>query len=367
MIVPYALASLSPAVLIALAALAGGGWPLAALLWVTAFVALADRLSDRLLPLREDGRAERAARRLSVLLGLVHIPLFFLGVRALAGPDVAPAGKAALFLALGLYAGQVFNSNAHELIHRAGRWPRRLGAAVYVVLLFGHHASAHRLVHHVHVATPADPNTPRRGEGAWRFLPRAWIGSFREGLRAETALRRRSPRPAPLWRHPYLWYCAGAAAALGVSLALAGTGGLLAHLGLAAYATMQLLISDYVQHYGLERGRMPDGRLEPAGPRHSWNAPGWYSGAMMLNAPRHSDHHMNPARAFPALRLDPRAMPMLPRPLPVMGALALVPPLWRRVMDRRAARWRAAAHGVAAPDLRDSAHATPAADSRLPV
>jgi len=61
---------------------------------------------------------------------------------------------------------------------------------------------------------------------------------------------------------------------------------------------------------------------------------------MMLNAPHHSDHHMRPARAFPALEVTPDSMPILPRSLPVMAALALVPPIWRHVMDRRVARWQ---------------------------
>ena len=39
-----------------------------------------------------------------------------------------------------------------------------------------------------------------------------------------------------------------------------------------------------------------------------------------------------------ALRL-PEPAPMLPRSLPVMGTIALLPPLWRRIMDRRAAAW----------------------------
>jgi alkane 1-monooxygenase len=55
---------------------------------------------------------------------------------------------------------------------------------------------------------------------------------------------------------------------------------------------------------------------------------------MMLNAPRNSDHHAHPARPYPALRLPPGA-PMLPCSVPVMGALALWPPVWRRVMDPR--------------------------------
>ena len=110
--------------------------------------------------------------------------------------------------------------------------------------------------------------------------------------------------------------------------------------GLGLHATGQLLLSDYVQHYGLRRRVLADGRLEPVGPRHSWNAPHWFSGAMMLNAPRHSDHHAHPARPYPALRLPgAEEAPMLPRALPVCCTIALCPPLWRRMMAPHLARW----------------------------
>src|SRR5690606_28004254 len=105
------------------------------------------------------------------------------------------------------------------------------------------------------------------------------------------------------WQHPYITYFGGAALLLGFSTLLAGPWGLLAHLGLAIFAQSQLLLSDYVQHYGLTRATGPDGRPEPVGARHSWNSPHPASSALMLNAPRHSDHHARPARQFPALTL----------------------------------------------------------------
>ena len=61
---------------------------------------------------------------------------------------------------------------------------------------------------------------------------------------------------------------------------------------------------------------------------------------MTLNAPRHSDHHVTPQRPYPALQLEPDHMPVLPQSLPVMAVTALVPPLWRKIMDPRAADWR---------------------------
>ena len=242
----------------------------------------------------------------------------------------------ALFLAAGLFFGQVGNANAHELIHRGGRGFRLLGKWVYISLLFGHHCSAHRLVHHRFVATRKDPNSARLGESYYRFAIRAWIGSFRAGLRAEN---QRLERKA-IWLHPYFDYVVGAGICLVFSYGIAGMTGVLTHLGLAAYAQSQLLISDYVQHYGLQRAALPNGKLEPVNDSHSWNAPHWFSGHLMLNAPRHSDHHAHPLRPFPELGLSPQA-PTLPYSLPAMSVLALVPPLWRQIMDPMVEEWTA--------------------------
>ncbi len=127
---------------------------------------------------------------------------------------------------------------------------------------------------------------------------------------------------------------------MALALWIAGWGGLAVLLGLAGFAQSQLLLSDYVQHYGLRRRIRADGKHEPVAARHSWNAPHWFTGHMMLNAPRHSDHHAHPARRYPDLaRPHLGTTPMLPRSLPVMSVVALVPPLWRRSMDKRVAAW----------------------------
>jgi alkane 1-monooxygenase len=335
----YTLASLTPAVLLLVAYGRGGLWTGLALGSITVLVFVLDQLPRQIAP------QKRAGRGLSITLALLHFPLLAGGVAALAGAGDGALGnpeRGLLFLALGLFLGQVSNSNAHELIHAPQRWPRRLGTVVYVSLLHGHHVSAHLRVHHVHAATDADPNSARAGEGFWRYLMRAWPGEFAAGYRAETAHRARAPQASRLV-HPHVLYLLGAALALLVSFGIAGAVGLAAHLALAGYAQLQLFLSDYVQHYGLRRQRRADGRIEPVGPQHSWNGPSWYSAAMMLNAPRHSDHHMRPGKPFPALELAPATMPLLPRSLPVMAVLALLPPVWRRIMDRRVAKWQDAA------------------------
>lgn len=336
----FAFATLCPAVLLVLGAVAGGGWTWAALAGMTVLVFGLDQLRALAAPGRP-GAEFPAGTGLSVALGLLHFPLLALAVWLVAGGSAAPwYERLAGFLAFGLYFGQVSNSNAHELIHRADRRLRRLGVAIYASVLYGHHASAHRLVHHVHVATRLDPNSPREGESFYRFAWRALRGEYRAGQAAETARRSRAGKTG---MHPYRIYALISLASLGVAAMIGGIGGIAALLALAFHTQSQLLVSDYVQHYGLFRALDARGKPEPCGPQHSWNTPHWFSSALMLNAPRHSDHHARPGVAYPGLELDKTAMPTLPHSLPVMAVIALWPGQWRRMMDPRAAKWRRAA------------------------
>ncbi len=327
-LLPFLVAPITPTLLLGVACFLGGAWAIGGIAAITVVVFLLDKIS---LP---PAVSERDGHVVSVTLGLIHFFLLALAVWAMNGP-LPMIDKVLIAVGCGLYFGQISNSNAHELIHRSNRWAFRLGAANYASLLFGHHTSAHRLVHHVHAATPQDPATARGGEGFWAYLPRTWIGSFRAGLRAERQRHGGARLPAP-----YVAYVLGGCLSLAGAFALGGGPGVVGLIVISGYAQLQLMLSDYVQHYGLERHMEPDGRREPTGPAHSWNAPHWYSSAMMLNAPRHSAHHSAPGRAFPQLALDASTMPMLPQSLPVMAVTALFPPLWRRIMDPRVAHWR---------------------------
>ncbi|MFN3210402.1 MAG: alkane 1-monooxygenase [Roseovarius sp.] len=334
----FTIATCLPVVLIGMAAAFGGAWAWAALGYLTVLTFLMDRLIA-VEAENADPEAEfPAAAALLTGLGLAHFALYAAALWAIAGPSGHGAMERFLTgFATGLFFGQVSHPVAHELIHRTARPLRLLGRLIYTSLLVGHHASAHLRVHHVHVGSDADPNSARPGEGFYRYATRASVGSFRAGLVAENRLR---AGRKPAWSHPYVLYVGGALALLAGAALLGGPKVLATVLALSLYAQMQILLSDYVQHYGLRRATLPDGRMEPVGPQHSWNTPHWFSSALMLNAPRHSDHHVTPSRAYPALRLDRDTMPMLPLPLPLMATIALSPTLWRRMMDRRLARWR---------------------------
>jgi alkane 1-monooxygenase len=332
----FAIATLAPVVLIIAGVWQAGVLAAAAFVYMSLFVLLADQMLPRMLANVDNGAEFPASDALLVAIGTAHVMLLPLCTFAIAGDSgLGPAARLALFLGAGLWFGQVANPAAHELIHRGNRWLFRLGALIFASLLFGHHTSSHRLVHHMHAASPQDPNSAKADESFYRFFVRAWVGSFRQGFAAEARLGRRP--------HPYVWYLAGALAALASGYLLAGWRGVAVWAGLALHAQVQLLLSDYVQHYGLRRRRNGDGLLEPVGPAHSWNAPHQFSAALMLNAARHSDHHAHPGRPYPALRLPAADQaPRLPWPLPLACTIALVPPLWRHLMRPHLARWPAA-------------------------
>lgn len=338
----FAIATLLPLPLLAASAFWGGGWVLFTCLYLTLFTYLLDELIGYASEGAPTGVEFPAADWLSLLLGALHLPVLGLGVAAISGATgLSGIERVGCLLAFGIYAGQVLFSNAHELIHRPGKLPFRLGALVYSSALYGHHVTAHRFIHHRFVGSAQDPNTARFGEGFWTFAIRAWIDAFRAGLKVEAA-RRRKTRLGAL-AHPYIRYEAIALTMLALVYILWDLPGVAAYLALALYACIQMLLADYVQHYGLKRQTLPNGRLEPIGPQHSWNAPHPVSAALMLNAPRHSDHHTDASKPFPALELpDESEAPMLPASLPAMSTLALFPPLWRRVMDPRARVWRKA-------------------------
>lgn len=341
--VAFTLASVLPAAFLAIGAAQGGFWLWAAVLYMAVFtVAL-----DQVLPFRTadapEGQEILSADNLLVGLGAAALVLMLIATWAIAGgsSSLSFIDRLLMLVGTGLWLGQVAHPAAHELIHRTNKPMFHLGEAVYSAMLIGHHASAHRLVHHRHVASDEDPNSAREGESFYSYVQRAWKGSFAAGLKAENEMRARSAGGGLTDPHPYILYIGGAVLALILAMWIAGFFGLVVWLLLAAHAQVQIFLSDYVQHYGLRRGADAGGRVAPVGLEHSWNSAHWLTSAMSLNAPRHSDHHMNPARPYPLLRL-PETAPLLPWPLPVACTLALFPTTWKQRMQPQLDRWRAA-------------------------
>jgi alkane 1-monooxygenase len=91
---------------------------------------------------------------------------------------------------------------------------------------------------------------------------------------------------------------------------------------------------NYLEHYGLLRQKLEDGRYERCSPEHSWNSDNLTTNIFLYQLQRHSDHHANPTRRYQSLRSDVFA-PELPAGYATMIAAAAVPPVWSWIMDKR--------------------------------
>jgi alkane 1-monooxygenase len=208
-------------------------------------------------------------------------------------------------------------------------------------VLYSHFRSEHLRVHHLHVGTPRDPVTAHYNEGFHRFFPRVLWQCPQSAFAAEAAMLARKGLPRLHRSNPFWRYAALQLLALGLALTLGGWQGLALFLWQAGSAVWQLELVNYIEHYGLTRRHLGEGKYEHVLPCHSWNAAHKASNWLLINLQRHSDHHYKPDRRFPLLQTYAEDdAPQLPFGYPVMTAMAMVPPLWKRVMNRRVKAWR---------------------------
>jgi alkane 1-monooxygenase len=89
-----------------------------------------------------------------------------------------------------------------------------------------------------------------------------------------------------------------------------------------------------MEHYGLTRKEVSPGKYEPIRPWHSWDSRALVSGKFLIHLQRHSDHHMNVFKEYQTLDFLSEA-PQLPTGYPGLILIALIPPLWFRILDGR--------------------------------
>lgn len=246
-----------------------------------------------------------------------------------------------IMFGIGVTTGTVGIVYAHELMHKPSQIERGFGDFLLASVLYGHFRTEHLLVHHPYVGTPRDTVTARYNEGFHRAFARVLRTGFGSAWRAEKALLARRGRPVRHLSNSIWKYLALQTAFPVLAYGIGGWVGVGLFAFQALVAIWQLELTNYLEHYGLTRLHLGDGKYEPVKPHHSWDSAHKVSGLLLINLQRHADHHVHPMRRFPLLQIyDAAEVPMLPTGYPPMTALAMVPPLWRRVFNPRVRAWR---------------------------
>jgi alkane 1-monooxygenase len=248
-------------------------------------------------------------------------------------------GKFAWILSTGVLGGVLAINPAHELVHKTGRFERICGGLLLTSVGYHGFKIEHVRGHHVNVATPTDSSSARLGESVYAFVPRALRDNMRNAWRLEAQrLQQGGKRVWSLENEMLTWTALWLVLLVAFAswLGIAGAVFFIAQ-GIAAASTLEII--NYVEHYGLARNEIAPGRYERVTHLHSWNAPQRFSNWLLFNLQRHSDHHAHARRRYQVLQHHDDS-PQLPAGYATMFVLALVPPLWRRIMDPRAARAR---------------------------
>ena len=277
--------------------------------------------------------ADTPRRYRALMLLFVPLQLGLIGWAIAASLSTTPLGFAALALSVGIVTGVFGALVAHEAMHSGDALESLLGTAMLSGMAYRHFRISHVYGHHRWAATERDPGTARLGEGFYHFLLRTAKEQVVMAFRFEQS------RCAVRGRNRVIEDAVIMALIFGGLFIITGMRGLSFFVLQCLVAIIVLELFNYIAHYGLVRRNDENGKPEMLTDSHSWNSSNVLANALIFNMGRHSFHHRRPAAPYQSLqRIAPA--PELPAGYAGSILLALVPPLWRRVMDEKTRRIR---------------------------
>jgi alkane 1-monooxygenase len=244
---------------------------------------------------------------------------------------------AARVATMGLLCGTFGINIGHELGHRVHLFEQFLAKAALLTSLYMHFKIEHNKGHHKKVGTPDDPASARYNEPVYIFYFRTIIFSYLSAWRIANDEMRKENRPVLNFKNEMVQ--AHIIQFLFVGAVYYFFGGMvtLYYLGAALIGILLLETVNYIEHYGLQRKQVEEGKYERTMPRHSWNSNHIIGRLMLFELSRHSDHHYLASKKYQLLQHHDES-PQLPTGYPGSMILSLFPPAWFFVMNRKIKR-----------------------------
>jgi alkane 1-monooxygenase len=276
----------------------------------------------------------------------VQVAILIWGLYVVSTQPMSILSWIAFATGMALVTGGIGITVAHELGHRTEKIEQTYSKILLMTVCYMHFFIEHNRGHHVRVATPEDPATSRKGESFYGF----WWRSVTEGYLSSWHLEaeRLKKKGQAFWSlsNQMIWF------QILPLIFISFFFGLFSYLGgrlvwevpvfffiqsILGFSLLELV--NYLEHYGMQRKRLPSGQYENVTPLHSWNASQLVSNFLLFQLQRHSDHHAYAHKRYQVLDHN-EASPQLPAGYSAMIILACIPPLWFVVMDPRLSEWQ---------------------------
>lgn len=235
---------------------------------------------------------------------------------------------------MGLLCGVMGINVGHELGHRGKKFEQFLAKMLLLSSLYMHFFIEHNKGHHKRVGTPDDPASARYGEMLYFFYFRAVVFGYFSAWRISNRDARKKGYKAFSIHNEMLQFQFVQIFFLSAIFFFFGWITALLFLVAATEGILLLETVNYIEHYGLRRKEIGNGKYERAMPEHSWNSNHIIGRVMLFELSRHSDHHYLASRKYQILSHHKNS-PQMPTGYPGMMLLSIVPPLWFMVMNTR--------------------------------
>jgi alkane 1-monooxygenase len=249
-------------------------------------------------------------------------------------------------ISFSLVTGGIGITVAHELGHKKSNLERFYGKALLMTVCYMHFYIEHNRGHHVAVATPEDPATARKNQTFYSFWIRSVFGGYAHAWKLEKeALQRQNKSVTGLHNEMIRFaflpiiFCGLLTIIFSLYMNRFTWEVPLFFFSQSFLAFSLLELVNYVEHYGIIRRETAPGKYERVNPLHSWNASHLISNFFLFQLQRHSDHHAYAHKRYQVLNHYDES-PQLPFGYPTMIIIAMVPPLWFALMNKRLEHWQ---------------------------
>ncbi|MFI5133147.1 MAG: alkane 1-monooxygenase [Chitinophagales bacterium] len=269
------------------------------------------------------------------------IPLLFVPVlisltawSVIQSNSISVIAFAGLAISVGIVNGILGFTLSHELIHRHTWFQKIAGHLLLIQNNYPYYGIEHIRGHHVYACTEKDPHTAGINESFYRFLPRAIRCTFFNAWEIESARLQHRKKNVISLHNQMLQFILLQFFCYAIIIVFAGWKPFLFFIFQSVVAILLLNITGYLQHYGLKRKEAEQGRFEKIAAHHAWSSRPGKDGLNLFHVGNHADHHMHPAHSYEQL-VHHHDSPQQPTGYSGMIWLALVPPLWFKIMNKR--------------------------------
>lgn len=271
------------------------------------------------------------------LVVFLQIPALVFFLFSMQDQTLSTADMLGRILTMGMLCGTFGINVGHELGHRKNKFEQNLAKLALLSSLYMHFFIEHNKGHHKNVATYNDPSSARYNEIVYFFYFRTIINSYRSAWHIANEETIKHGKQKFSLHNEMVQIHLIQFAFMGLIYLLFGGLIMLYFLAAAFVGILLLETVNYIEHYGLQRKQLASGGFERTLPHHSWNSNHVFGRVLLFELSRHSNHHYMASKKYQLLKHYDDS-PQLPTGYPGSMLLALLPPLWFKIMNKKIAQ-----------------------------